>query len=131
MTTALNTKILTTVLLNQIASVCHETNRQYCATLEEKRQRPWDDAPEWQCDSARKGVSLHWAALEEGKDPLPEVSHHAWLAQKKAEGWSYGEVKDETAKTHPCFLPYHELPAAQRLKDYLFVNVVKAFFFAQ
>jgi hypothetical protein len=35
-------------------------------------------------------------------------------------------VKDPDAKTHPCILPYHELPLEQRLKDSLFMAIVHA-----
>jgi hypothetical protein len=35
-------------------------------------------------------------------------------------------VKNPDAKEHPCFVPYDELPAEQRTKDYLFQAVVRA-----
>ena len=41
-------------------------------------------------------------------------------------GWVYGEHKDEQRKTHPCIVPYDELPAAQRAKDALFLANVRA-----
>jgi len=56
----------------------------------------------------------------------PAESHAAWLALKVAEGWIYGPVKDADAKTHPCCVPYSELPQAQRVKDFLFRAVVNA-----
>lgn len=37
----------------------------------------------------------------------------------------YGEVKDGEAKTHPCLVPYEQLPPAQRLKDDLFAAIVR------
>lgn len=131
MTTEIRNKVLTIVMLAQIAEICHETNRAYCETMGDYSQDAWDDAQEWQKESAKNGVKFHWATMEEGKEPTPHDSHNSWLAEKRAAGWTHGEKKDTVAKTHPCFVPYDELPAAQRLKDYLFVNVVKAFFFAQ
>lgn len=56
----------------------------------------------------------------------PEQSHESWLAEKRAAGWKYGPVKDAGKKEHPCFVPYAELPAAQRVKDEIFVAVAKA-----
>lgn len=50
--------------------------------------------------------------------------HDAWSETKFKEGWVYGEVKDAEAKTHPCLVPYDELPVEQRAKDTLFANVV-------
>lgn len=105
-----------------IARVCHEVNRAYCAALGDDSQMQWDDAPDWQKDSARNGVQFHLSG-EQG----PEDSHNSWLAQKEADGWKYGPVKDAEKKEHPCFVPYEQLPREQRVKDYLFRAVVHAF----
>jgi hypothetical protein len=104
----------------QIARVAHEVNRAYCASLGDTSQPVWEDAPDWQQASARAGVAMHLA----NPDATPEQSHESWLAQKTAEGWTYGEVKDAAKKEHPCFLPYTELPAEQKAKDFLFRGVV-------
>jgi hypothetical protein len=37
----------------------------------------------------------------------------------------YGEVKDAVAKTHPCMVPYDDLPEFQRKKDALFLAIVR------
>jgi len=57
----------------------------------------------------------------------PEQSHQLWLDTKRAQGWTHGKVKDAEAKTHPCFLPYEELPPEQKLKDHLFSAIIKTF----
>ncbi len=105
-----------------IARVAHEINRSYCASLGDASQPAWDDAPEWQKARALAGVDMHLA----NPDATPEQSHESWLAQKSAEGWKYGPVKDAEKKEHPCFLPYADLPAEQKAKDYLFRGVVHA-----
>lgn len=109
--------------IEQIAMVCHETNRAYCASIGDLSQRPWPEAEEWQRESARKGVVFAIA------NPLaPESAQHdAWLADKIAAGWTYGPEKNPGKKTHPCCVPYNELPAEQRTKDFLFRAVVQAF----
>lgn len=103
-----------------IARVAHEINRAYCASMGDDSQPAWDDAPEWQRASAMAGVDMHLA----NPDATPEQSHESWLAQKVADGWAYGEVKDAEQKQHPCCVPYAELPAEQKAKDYLFRAVV-------
>lgn len=113
--------------IEQVARIAHETNRAYCATLGDTSQLPWEDAPEWQRTSAINGVKFHLIAHEHGEIPPASASHDSWLAEKRADGWTYGPVKDATLKQHPCFVPYDELPADQRLKDYLFGHVVAAF----
>lgn len=105
-----------------IAQVAHEVNRAYCASLGDTTQPAWADAPEWQKASALVGVDMH----TKNPDATPEQSHESWLAQKAADGWAWGEAKDPEKKLHPCFLPYAELPAEQKAKDYLFRGVVHA-----
>ena len=113
--------------IEQVARICHETNRAYCASIGDASQPRWEDAPEWQRSSAIKGVEFHLAAHRDGRKPSPSASHDSWLEEKRAEGWTYGGVKDPAKKEHPCFVPYDELPVEQRLKDYLFGNIVAAF----
>lgn len=101
---------------NTIARIAHEINRAYCASLGDTSQVAWEDAPEWQQQSALAGVDMHLA----NPDATPEQSHESWLAAKLADGWAYGEVKDAENKLHPCCVPYAELPESQKAKDYLF-----------
>lgn len=103
-----------------IASVCHEANKAYCLSLGDTSQKSWEEAPEWQRRSAVKGVEFHREALRNGDTPSPSASHDSWLAEKKAAGWTYGPIKDEAKKEHPCYVPYNQLPIEQRVKDYLF-----------
>ena len=56
----------------------------------------------------------------------PSASHESWLVEKRAAGWKYGPVKDAEAWTHPCVVPYDDLPQEQRAKDYLFQAVVRS-----
>lgn len=103
-----------------IAKVCHEANRAYCAGIGDDSQTPWEDAPEWQRNSAIKGVEFNLA----NPDALASASHESWLAQKEADGWKYGPVKDADKKEHPCFVPYADLPEEQQIKDSLFKTIV-------
>lgn len=108
--------------LSEIARICHEANRGYCAALGDHSQPAWDDAPDWQKESAMKGVEF----IDANPDASPSASHESWLEQKRLDGWVYGAVKDAVAKTHPCFVPYDELPVEQRAKDYIFGAVARA-----
>src|SRR5574343_725265 len=106
-----------------IARFAHEINRAYCSSLGDDTQPRWEDAPEWQRNSAIAGVCFHL----DNPQATPADSHASWLELKRAEGWKYGPVKDPAAKLHPCMVPYDELPQAQRTKDYLFRAVVHLF----
>ena len=106
---------------DEIARVCHEVNRAYCEALGDQSQKPWVDCPDWQRKSALAGVDLHSAA-----DLGPEESHLNWMHQKYSEGWVYGFVKDEVKKTHPCMVPFDQLPVEQQAKDFIFRAIVHA-----
>lgn len=110
------------MLNEQIAQVVHEANRAYCRTIGDYSQPLWDEAPEWQRASAISGVE----GIVTGRITRPEESHEGWLAEKKRNGWKYGEVKDADKKEHPCFVPYAELPASQQVKDAIFFAIVRA-----
>lgn len=105
-----------------IARLAYEVNRAYCAALGIISQPPWEEAPGGLQNSIMKAVDLRLAAPEAG----PEASHEAWMAEKEAEGWAFGLVKDEENKTHPCMVPFADLPKEQQAKDYIFMAVVKA-----
>jgi hypothetical protein len=106
--------------VEQIAKVCHETNRAYCETIGDNSQPKWEDAPEWQRQSAINGVSYHM----KNPDAKPEDSHNSWLKEKELDGWQFGLVKDPEKKEHPCFVPYEQLPEEQKKKDSLFISIV-------
>lgn len=105
----------------KIARLCHEANRAYCAALGDMSQPAWDDAPEWQRQSAETGVRF----IEENPGALPSASHDSWLAEKERDGWKYGPVKDAEKKEHPCFVPYEDLPVEQKAKDYIFGAIAR------
>jgi hypothetical protein len=106
--------------IENIAQVAHELNKAYCSSIGDDSQPEWADAPQWQKDSAIMGVQFHI----QNPDATPENSHESWLKQKTEEGWSYGPVKNPETKEHPCFVPYAELPAGQKAKDYIFRQTI-------
>lgn len=106
--------------IHALARIAHETNRAYCLSIGDASQPPWDSAPEWAKQSAVKGV----LGVLQGNGP--GESHAGWMQERLAAGWVYGEVKDVEKKTHPCLVPYEQLPPEQRKKDALFVTVVAA-----
>jgi hypothetical protein len=103
------------------ARVAHEVNRAYCLSLGDTTTTSWEDAPESQRVSCIAGMRFHV------QNPMatPRDSHNAWLRTKHAEGWTWGPVKDETTKKHPCMQEYDKLPLAQQVKDHLFKAVAR------
>jgi len=112
----------------QAARIAHEVNRAFCLTLGDTSQPGWENAPEWQKKSAINGVNFHWKALAAGEELKPSASHESWLKEKLETGWKYGPAKNPETKEHPCCVPYDELPAEQKTKDFLFCAVAQATF---
>ena len=56
------------------------------------------------------------ADLLELTELLARNTHDIWAARRLAEGWKYGAERDDTLKTHPCLVPYEDLP--EREKEY-------------
>lgn len=105
-----------------IARVCHELNRAYCASIGDYSQESWEQAPDWQRESAIQGVCFHL----DNPDADDAASHNNWLAAKEADGWVFGTAKDPEKKTHPCMVSFDQLPATQQVKDKLFRQTVHA-----
>ena len=112
----------TDMKIEAIAKVCHEANRAYCQTIGDNSQPSWEDAPEWQRNSAIKGVEF----TRDNPSAPPSASHDSWLEEKRVHGWKYGPIKDAEAKEHPCYVPYDQLPPEQRAKDSLFQGVARS-----
>lgn len=106
----------------QIAIVCHEANRALCEMQGDFSQKPWAQAQPWERESKIKGIAFAIA----NPDADDSAQHDAWQSDKRNEGWVHGSVKDVDAKTHPCLVPFEELPPEQQAKDRLFRAIVRA-----
>lgn len=106
-----------------VARIAHAANRE----LQRIQADPgiavspsWDDDTDETRESVRAGVLGIRSGL------TAKESHESWCEFKRSGGWVHGPVKDPVAKTHPCLVPYDELPPAQQLKDQLFAAIVRA-----
>lgn len=50
-------------------------------------------------------------------EEMAENVHEVWAKNRIADGWSYGPVRDDAAKHHPCLVPYNELPEEEKEYD--------------
>lgn len=105
-----------------IARMCHQANKYWCEINGDTSQVDWEDAEQWQRDSAIKGVYFRMENPNAGSS----AQHDHWLKDKLLDGWVYGAVKDAEKKTHPCLVPFSELPQFQQKKDKLFCAIVDA-----
>jgi len=111
-----------TLIQYHIAQACHEANKVWCEANGDFSQKHFEEAEGWQQDSAIEGVKFRLA----NPDAKEDAQHNAWMEGKIKDGWVYGEVKDAEKKTHPCLVPFEELPLFQQKKDKLFSAIVDA-----
>lgn len=56
------------------------------------------------------------ASLAGLTEQIAENVHEVWAKSRLEQGWTYGEKRDDVKKTHPCLVPYDQLPETE--KDY-------------
>lgn len=61
-------------------------------------------------------VSLS-AELEQLTEQLAENAHDVWAVGRLDEGWIHGAERDDDKKTHPCLVPYADLPDSEKEYD--------------
>lgn len=106
-----------------IAKIVHEANKMYCESIGDLSQVRWiDTTPELQA-SAVDGVEY----FMKHPDADAEDMHENWMKFKLKKGWKYGEEKSVFRKTHPCLVPYDELPKEQQMKDKIFMALCEVF----
>lgn len=59
--------------------------------------------------------------LPEELMPLIELMaknvHEVWSQNRMNDGWTYGPVRNDAEKKHPCLVPYEELPESEKEYD--------------
>jgi ryanodine receptor 2 len=59
--------------------------------------------------------------VPEELNPLLEAMaknvHEVWADTRISQGWKYGEQRNDELKTHPCLVPYEELPDEEKEYD--------------
>ena len=102
-----------------IAKVAHNANKSFCEFNGDYSQVDWDIATD-----AIKASIVHGVEQMVKNGLTAEQSHETWRQYKADQGYVYGDVKNDTEKTHPCMVPYSELSNEQKYKDILFRTIV-------
>ena len=64
--------------------------------------------------------------LQELQEAIAENAHEVWAAARKAEGWTFGPVRNDALKQHPDLIPYSALPDSEKEYDRLMAfNTIK------
>lgn len=108
--------------LDRIGRVVHEAVRAFQTSLGQKPARGWNSAPDWMRKATCDAITFR---LENPEAPA-SAQHDQWVDDKKADGWTFGTVKNATKKTHPLLVDYSELPLEERQKDALVGAIIDA-----
>lgn len=117
MTPAGNKEAMT---IENIAQVVHEINKAFCESLGDHSLLSWEQTSNDIKDIVISGVRFHL----EYPFASADASHNNWMAQKIAQGWVYGPVKDAVRKQHPSIAPFDQLSLPERQKDVLVMQTV-------
>ena len=63
-------------------------------------------------------IDTSMVKLPEELDSLVEIIaknvHEVWAQNRISEGWSYGSVRNDEIKQHPCLIPYENLTELEK-----------------
>ena len=55
--------------------------------------------------------------LEQLVEEMSKNVHDVWAETRIKQGWTYGEQRNDELKTHPCLVPYEDLPEEEKEYD--------------
>lgn len=55
--------------------------------------------------------------LEQLVEQMAKNVHEVWAETRIIQGWKYGEQRNDELKTHPCLVPYEDLPEEEKEYD--------------
>lgn len=104
-------------LVDQVAYLVHQANSEYAKSIGEVPVADFETNK----DSCVSGI----LKFIKNPDVTPAKLHQSWMDFKFNDGWTYGPVKDFEKKTHPCLVPWSDLPKEQQTKDEIFIGICK------
>ena len=112
--------VVDNALVEACGHAAHEANRAFSRQLGDISHPTWDNlGPDAKRIVRQAVIGILY------RDDAPTQSHAAWVGAMEAQGWRLGPVKDTGLKTHPCLVPFDQLPIEQQCKDQLFFDIVK------
>ena len=103
-----------------IARIANEINRVYAYCIGQEKSKFEQLKPE-EIENIKIGVKFCLA----NPTTTPEEIHAKWRETKLAAGWSYGPIINLHLKQHPNMINFYNLPISERIKDHIFVALVK------
>ncbi len=66
------------------------------------------------------------AVMRDAVEAIAEINHDVWSAKRIADGWRFGEKRDDDKKLHSCLVAYKYLPESEKAYDRDTAKVVVA-----
>lgn len=105
-------EIPVTVDLNRFLDAWNDSgNYMLSITTRDNRARHYHPAP---INLTDVEIDSSLIALRES---IAENAHEVWAYGRMADGWTYGEYRDDKNKRHPDLLPYSDLPESEKEYD--------------
>lgn len=95
-----------------LAEEIREMNRTQADSIGAKLKAVRCDIAPW-CDF--RGEKFLFTAEE--IELMAKMEHERWCAQKMAQGWTYGQVRDERNKVHPSLVSFDDSRLSETEKD--------------
>ena len=57
------------------------------------------------------------AELEELVEKMSKNVHEVWAETRFRQGWTFGPERNDELRTHPCLIPYEQLPESEKEYD--------------
>ena len=57
------------------------------------------------------------AELNDLVEAMAKNVHDVWAESRISQGWTYGPERNDALKTHPCLVPYEDLPEVEKAYD--------------
>ena len=55
--------------------------------------------------------------LEQLVEQMSKNVHEVWAETRINQGWTFGKQRNDELKTHPCLVPYEDLPESEKEYD--------------
>lgn len=55
--------------------------------------------------------------LNELREAIAENAHDVWAVERQAQGWTYGDARNDELKQTPCMVPYSKLEDSEKVFD--------------
>lgn len=55
--------------------------------------------------------------LQQLVEKIAKNVHEVWAQSRLSQGWVYGPERSDVLKTHPCLVPYEDLPDVEKQYD--------------